>query len=96
MVFSVVRELLPLDNAIITSNKSTPPTTHTHGCVYHVVVVVVVVFVVLELELVLSCPNKATWTKQSVRKDKNVLKLLPVINRFMCIVLIIVDNNTII
>ena len=85
VVLSVVLELLPRDSAIIIINKITAPTTHTHGCVYQVVVVVVV-FVVLVLELVLSCPNNATWTKQSVRKVKNVLKLLPVINRFMCIV----------
>ncbi|MGZ8557716.1 MAG: hypothetical protein ACXWWC_05265 [Chitinophagaceae bacterium] len=55
VVFSVVDELLPRIIAIIMISKTIPPATHTHGCVYQVlVVVVVVVLVVLELELVLS------------------------------------------
>ena len=55
VVLSVVDELLPRIIAIIMISNTIPPTTHTHGCVYQVVVVVVVVLVVLELELVLSC-----------------------------------------
>ena len=57
VVFSTLLELLPLINAMIRINKMAPPATHTHGCVYHVVVVVVVVLVEVELELVLSCAN---------------------------------------
>jgi hypothetical protein len=57
VVFSVVVELLPRINAMMTIRSRTPPTIHIHGWVYQVVVVVVVVFVELELVLVLSCAN---------------------------------------
>jgi DNA gyrase inhibitor GyrI len=57
VVFSTEVELLPRISAIISISNNTPPTTHTHGCVYQVVVVVVVVFVELELVLVLSWAN---------------------------------------
>jgi hypothetical protein len=57
VVFSTDVELLPRINAIISISNNAPPATHTHGCVYQVVVVVVVVLVELELVLVLSCAN---------------------------------------
>ena len=84
VVLSVVLELLPRISAMITKSNSTPPTTHTHGCVYQVEVVVVVVFVVLELELVLSCAHKATWTKHNARVVRNVLKFRLASSCFMC------------
>ena len=58
MVRSVVFELLPRISANKIRMNTAPPTTQTHGCVYHVVVVVVVVVVLEELELVLSWANK--------------------------------------
>jgi hypothetical protein len=91
VVLSVVLELLPRIKAIIIINKITAPTTHIHGCVYHVVVVVVV-FVVLVLLLVLSCANTIACTKHKERHIKKLLKGLPVINRFMC--LVFSDSNT--
>jgi hypothetical protein len=84
VVLSVVLELFPRISAMITKSNSTPPTTHTHGSVYQVVVVVVVVFVVLDVELVLSCAHKATCTKLSARVAKNVLKFRLASSCFMC------------
>ena len=75
VVFSVVEELLPRISAIIIINKTIPPTTHTQGCVYQVVVVVVVVRVELELELVLSWAHDIVCTKHSVRNVRKVLNL---------------------
>ena len=59
VVFSEVLEVLPRIRAKRIRTNIAPPTTHIHGCVYHVVVVVVVVVVFEELELVLSWANKA-------------------------------------
>ena len=82
----VVLELLPRIKAIIMISKITAPTTQTHGCVYHVVVVVVV-FVVVLLLLVVSCASTTTCIKHNERNVRKPLKELPVINRFMCLVL---------
>ena len=51
--------LLPLTNATISKINTAPPTTHTHGCVYHSCVSVVVVDVVVVLVDVaaLSCAH---------------------------------------
>ena len=59
----VSRELLPpRRRATRTISKTAPPTTHTHGSVYHVVVSVVVLRVVTEVEVV-SWANNTTWIK---------------------------------
>ena len=66
-----------------------PPTTHTHGCAYHVVVVVVVSLVtdVLELELLLSCAQVTTCIKLKRNINKNLPKM-PSLTFFMSIGLI--------
>lgn len=58
VVLSEVLELLPRIRAKKIKRSNIPPTTHIHGCVYHVVVVVVVFVVLVELALVLSWANK--------------------------------------
>jgi hypothetical protein len=72
VVFSVVLELLPRIKAITIINRITAPTTHIHGCVYHVLVVVVV-FVLVVL-LVVSCAHITTWLKHNERNTRKVFK----------------------
>ena len=59
--------LLPRSRAIININNNAPPTTHIHGCVYHVVVVVVVLL--LELLLMLSWANAIACTRHNASSD---------------------------
>jgi hypothetical protein len=64
---------LPRNRAIKMIRNTAPPTTHTHGCIYQVLVVVVVVEVLVVLtEPVLSCAVATT----SIKLDTNTNRSL--------------------
>lgn len=71
--------------------KTAPPTTQTHGWVYHSVVVVVVdslVTVTLVLEPVLSCAQTSTCVKLS--RNKSAIRCVKEV--IECFMLVIFDK----
>ena len=82
----VVRERLPLLMSA-TNNTITiiPPTTHTHGIVYHSLCSVVVVFTVV---LVLSCAQQSTSKKLNIKVAEKYFKKRGVEKIFIIIFLV--------
>ena len=86
VVFSTLLLLL-LAIAMMSINKTTPPTTHTQGCSYQFCTVVVVV---LELEdTVVSCAKPANAAVRKVNSKKICLVKTVVIDCFMLLVLLV-------
>ena len=83
---SVVLEL-PRNNATRIIMNTAVPTTHTHGCAYHVVVVVVVLVVVsLWPEPELSWAQVATCIRLK-KNSSNHLQAMPPLSFFISLIL---------